>query len=35
MNTRKISKLANELIMDELLGTGQNDELKLSQSAGL
>ena len=26
MNTRKISKLANELIMDELLGTGQNDE---------
>ena len=25
MNTRKISKLANELIMDELLGTGQND----------
>ena len=26
MNTRKISKLANELIMDELLGTGTNDE---------
>ena len=26
MNTRKISKLANELIMDELLGTNQNDE---------